>query len=259
MVSALPKSILFAAVLLSPSCGKTKQDDHEPSPDPEKVVGRDQGGSRPIALATEAERPECNGSAKGQLVYIQDINQLEVCLGEAWARVEPAGASGPQGSKGDKGERGPAGLVLGFDVKDASGRVIGATDFSEYSQFLYHANISFRLQDGVVMQVNESSGMNVGHFCYFASVDCSGACLHPFKSGEKNTVVEGLASLYRVGGAEVSALLGYQSYTTQDSPSPSCTALGASVMAQMIVVSESYAPPAGISYPFNAPLLVEPQ
>ena len=179
--------------------------------------------------------------------------------GEAGAKGD-RGDQGPAGSKGDQGTKGDGGSnasALSYAVKDNGGVTIAVTDYYNYSQFLFSSDIYAKTSDGVSLRVNINSGRNSGHFCYFASVDCSGTCLHPFKTGEKNVLVESAAALFKVTGAEAGTTQAYQSYAVADNPAPSCTTLGAPVMASMISVATAWTPPAPLTYPFAAPLTVQ--
>ena len=167
------------------------------------------------------------------------------------------GSKGDQGLPGTKGDAGSEASALSYAVKDSAGVTIAMTDFYNYSQFLFSSDIYAKASDGVTLRVNINSGRNSGHFCYFASVDCSGTCLHPFKTGEKNVLVESLTALFKVTGAEAATMQAYQSYAVADNPAPSCTGLGAPVMASMISVATAWTAPAPLSYPFSAPITIQ--
>lgn len=243
-------------------CGQKQGEDSDRTGIGNGSGNGDQGALRPVVIESEVERPTCGASTKGMLIFIRESAQFQICLGLAWETVEQNGAPGATGAKGQSGEKGDpgvAGSALGFNVRNKGGQTIGTTDFHAYADFLYNSEIFFLLTDGVVMRVSVTTGRNSGQFCYYAAADCSGACLYPSKVGEKNKVVEGLSGLFKVIGTEVSAAQTYQSYAGADNPAPTCTALGAPVMATMISVDAAYNPPGAVSYPFSAPLSVEPQ
>lgn len=263
--------VLFTGCLLGVSifsCGQKKDKTEERTTPGNGDNSDEQNALRPVAIADESQRPECGGSTRGMLIYVRSIDQFQVCLDDVWEKVErdgkdgsdgSTGATGSKGDKGEKGETGAGGGAFNFNVKDANGVIIGATDFHEYANFLYNSEVFFRLSDGVVMDLNVLTGRNNGEFCYFASNNCTGGCLFPNKTGEKNKVVEGLSGLFLITGTEVATNQTYQSYAIADNPTPSCTVLGAPVSAQLISVSATYTPPTGTVYPFPAPVVVLPQ
>ena len=246
------KTLIVASCLLAvASCGDKKKTATKPT------TPIQQASSDAVVqpkhsewIATVADLPECNQTNDGKLAWVAESKLLYICHGNEWTSISPEQTGGS--TPGTPSNPGSSAGALTYLVVDASGKTIGRKS-------LDLSACSFEFSDGAVFKVNPINGGFSGEQCVYSATDCSGSCLFPASSAQKNKLVQGANGFYRISGSEVSASNTYSAYTLGDFPAPMCSALGSTQTGNLSEMSANYNFVDAITYPLAGPISVKPE
>ncbi len=117
------KQTIVALCLVSAACGR-EADNNPSEPTSYSAPGY------PLVMLME-DRPACDATREGMLVYIAEDRSFYACVHESWYQIDlrgPAGMPGPPGNDGARGINGDKGPI-GEGVKGDKGETgdTGAT------------------------------------------------------------------------------------------------------------------------------------
>lgn len=169
-----------------------------------------------------------------------------------------AGTQGPKGDRGAQGERGlpGVGVVFSHDVRDANGVLIGKTSWEHFAKFNDGQSFAFQLSDGAIFSVQPFSGsFDGGAYCFYASPDCSGACLFPASPGARNKIIQGHSAFYWLKAASSRVQMSYASYAVNNGAGGTvCSTPPTPGLEWMVSLSTPWTMPAGFIYPVAVPM-----